>query len=249
MLPRLSSLLANSILANGALCAGIVLPNDFRIFPRVTQPTHIELLNALGIEVRSCEGSLYRCPQLEGWFAHVWAVKWLLYREGGSYAGQSVSAPIVSSLDFFDCPFGELLKSKARSNPDKMLIFASLLEERIPVGWLVKCSSIGDCNRSPTPEPDDVRLRQLAESTILFYLILHAGRVFGNILARSQPLPGLSWTALVGIIPNSLNSMAHCSILPVKSGLCRILRRVDRLTRSPGGLENRAGAFGSTSKG
>ena len=30
-------------------------------------------------------------------------------REGGSYAGQSISVPIVSSLNFFDCPLSELL--------------------------------------------------------------------------------------------------------------------------------------------
>ena len=49
-LPRLSSLLANSILVNGLYVPEIVLPNDFRIFPHVTQPTHIELPNALGTE-------------------------------------------------------------------------------------------------------------------------------------------------------------------------------------------------------
>ena len=44
-----------------------------------------------------------------------------------------------------------------------------------------------------------VRLRQLAEFTILFYLIRYVGWVFGNILARSQPLLGLSWIIWVGI--------------------------------------------------
>ena len=50
MLPRLSSLLANSILANELYVPRIVLLNDFRIFPRVTQLTHTEPLTALGIE-------------------------------------------------------------------------------------------------------------------------------------------------------------------------------------------------------
>ena len=44
-----------------------------------------------------------------------------------------------------------------------------------------------------------VRLRQLSESTILVYLIRGVGWVFGNILARSQPVLGLSWTIWVGI--------------------------------------------------
>ena len=50
MLPRLSSLLANSILANELYVPEIVLPNDSRIFPHATQLTHTGPLNALGTE-------------------------------------------------------------------------------------------------------------------------------------------------------------------------------------------------------
>ena len=46
MLPRLSSLLANSILVNELYVLGIVLPYDFRIFLHVIQLAHTELLNA-----------------------------------------------------------------------------------------------------------------------------------------------------------------------------------------------------------
>ena len=48
MLPRLSSLLANSILVSEPYVLEIVLPNDFRIFPHATQLTHTGPLNALG---------------------------------------------------------------------------------------------------------------------------------------------------------------------------------------------------------
>ena len=50
MLPRLSSLLANSILANELYVPEIVLPNDSRIFPHATQLTRTGPLNALGTE-------------------------------------------------------------------------------------------------------------------------------------------------------------------------------------------------------
>ena len=46
MLPRLSSLLANSILVNELYVLGIVLPYDFRIFLHVIQLAHIGPLNA-----------------------------------------------------------------------------------------------------------------------------------------------------------------------------------------------------------
>ena len=50
MPPRLSSLLANSILANELYVPEIVLSNDSRIFLHATQLTHTEPLNALGTE-------------------------------------------------------------------------------------------------------------------------------------------------------------------------------------------------------
>ena len=46
MLPRLSSLLANSILVNELYVPGIVLPYDFRIFLHVIQLAHTGPLNA-----------------------------------------------------------------------------------------------------------------------------------------------------------------------------------------------------------
>ena len=49
-LPHPSSLLANNILMNGLDVPKIVLLNDSRILPRVTQLTHIGPLNALGTE-------------------------------------------------------------------------------------------------------------------------------------------------------------------------------------------------------
>ncbi|RVW33123.1 hypothetical protein CK203_111165 [Vitis vinifera] len=57
-----------------------------------------------------------------------------------------------------------------------------------------RCSPVGDRSRSPTPDPDDRRLHRLAKSTILPCLVPCVGWAFGNILARSQPLLGLSWT-------------------------------------------------------
>ena len=46
MPPRLSSLLANSILVNELYVPGIVLPYDFRIFLDAIQLAHTEPLNA-----------------------------------------------------------------------------------------------------------------------------------------------------------------------------------------------------------
>ena len=46
MMPRLSSLLANSTLVNELYVPGIVLPYDFRIFLHVVQLAHTGPLNA-----------------------------------------------------------------------------------------------------------------------------------------------------------------------------------------------------------
>ncbi|RVW35121.1 hypothetical protein CK203_085879 [Vitis vinifera] len=58
-------------------------------------------------------------------------------------------------------------------------------------------------------------------------------------------MDNLGWNS----IPNSLNSIAHCSILPVKSGLCKCCEGVDRSARPPGGLGNRGGASGQRYEG
>ena len=50
MLLRPASLLANNILVNGLDVPEIVLLNDSRILPRVTQLTHIGPLSVLGTE-------------------------------------------------------------------------------------------------------------------------------------------------------------------------------------------------------
>ncbi|KAL6321307.1 hypothetical protein AAG906_016341 [Vitis piasezkii] len=74
-------------------------------------------------------------------------------------------------------------RARARSNPDKMTSYsASLLEAGNPSRMACsRCSPVGDCSRSPTPDPDD----REAPSTY---------KAFGSTPARSQPLLGLSWT-------------------------------------------------------
>ncbi|RVW56790.1 hypothetical protein CK203_082750 [Vitis vinifera] len=66
---------------------------------------------------------------------------------------------------------------RARSNPDKMASYsASLLEAGNPSRMACsRCSPVGDCSRSPTPDPDDREAHQLAKSTILFHLIPGVG--------------------------------------------------------------------------
>ncbi|RVX00826.1 hypothetical protein CK203_026532 [Vitis vinifera] len=72
--------------------------------------------------------------------------------------------------------------------------------QRIPAGWLApNVPQLGTIVGAQLQSLMNVRLRQLAESTILVYLIRGVGWVFGNILTRSQPLLGLSWTIWVGI--------------------------------------------------
>ena len=72
--------------------------------------------------------------------------------------------------------------------------------QRLPAGWLTPdVPQLGTVVGAQLPSLMSVRLRRLAESTILVHLIRGVGWVFGNILARSQPLLSLSWTILVGI--------------------------------------------------
>ena len=90
-----------------------------------------------------------------------------------------------------------------------------------------------------------VRLRRLAGSTTLGHLFRGAGRVFVNILARSQPLLGLFWIIWVGI-----EFQIHSTQWPIVAfvrlnlvyGEC--YGGVDRSVRSLDELENRGGAFG-----
>ncbi|RVW98098.1 hypothetical protein CK203_029017 [Vitis vinifera] len=64
-------------------------------------------------------------------------------------------------------------RARARSNPDKMASYsASLLEAGNPSRMTYsRCSPVGDCSRSPTPDLDDREAPSTRKSTILFHLI------------------------------------------------------------------------------
>ena len=92
-------------------------------------------------------------------------------------------------------------RTRARSNPDRMASYsASLLEAGNPSRMACsKCSPVGDCSRSPTPEPDEREApstRRVHHSCLLDSWCWPGLREYSR---QSQPLLGLSWTIWVGI--------------------------------------------------
>ena len=137
-------------------------------------------------------------------------------------------------------------RARARSNPDKIASYsASLLEAENPSRMACsKCSPVGDCSKSPIPEPDDREAPSTRRVHHLVYLIRGVGWVFGNILVRSQSLLGLSWTTWAGIRFQTRLIQWHIVAFSRLNLACaEYCEGVDRLTRSPGGLGNRVGAF------
>ncbi|RVX18012.1 hypothetical protein CK203_004147 [Vitis vinifera] len=124
---------------------------------------------------------------------------------------------------FFDGEGGSYA-AKASARPFSVRLIFSIVHSmnRCKPNDLLQMFPVGDCSRSLH------RIRMIHE--VSHYLAFHGQ---------------LGWNS----IPNSLNSIAHCSILPVKSGLCRMLRRGCQLARPPGGLGNRGGASGQRFEG
>ena len=118
--------------------------------------------------------------------------------------------------------------------------------QRIPAGWLAPdAPQLGTVVRARLQSLMSVRLRQLAGSTTLVHLFRGAGRVFVNILARSQPLLGLFWIIWVGI-RFQIRSIQWPIVAFARLNLvyAECYGGVGRSARSLGGLENRGGAFG-----
>ncbi|RVW56003.1 hypothetical protein CK203_106361 [Vitis vinifera] len=242
MLPRLSSLLANSILVNELYVLGIVLPYDFRIFLHdlrvkscpeifcnIMRPFLIIRLVAsmvLQVEFSATEGL---------------ACTWIGNRMASdgrrsSYTGQSVSAPLSARLIFSIvhsvncCKIRSLEtdsdKGEVQSGQDG-LVFCFIVRrgESQPDGCS-RCSPVGDCNKSPTPEPDE---REAPSTRRVHHSCSLDSWCWLGLREYSSTKSAITWPFLDNLgwnsIPNSLNSMAHCSIRPVKSGLCRMLRR------------------------
>ncbi|RVW93273.1 hypothetical protein CK203_022439 [Vitis vinifera] len=87
------------------------------------------------------------------------------------------------------------------------------------------------------------RLHRLTKSTILLRLVPCVGWAFRSILARSQPLLGLSWTIWVGTrfqIRSILWPIVAFFRLSLVCAEC--CEGVGQLERPPGGLGNRGGA-------
>ena len=118
--------------------------------------------------------------------------------------------------------------AKARFSPDRMASYStSLFAAGNPSRMACSsCSPVGDCSRSPTPNPDN----QEAPSTCKVHHSFlcgspsRAGR-WGDSTTKSTItcpfMDNLGWYS----IPYSLNSMAYWSILPDRSDLCKMLRR------------------------
>ncbi|RVX18517.1 hypothetical protein CK203_006776 [Vitis vinifera] len=219
MLPRLSSLLANSILANELYVPEIVLPNDSRIFPHVTQLTHTGPLNALGIEGKAIECFF------DGREAAMPA------KASARLLSARLIFSIVHSVNCFKV-FLTLAKSgvwrriEQERGPirTRCLIFCFIVRgrESQPDG-LLQCSPVGDCSRSPTPEPDE----REAPST---------RRVHHSCLLDS-------WCWL------GLREYSNTNILPVKSGCAECCEGAGQLVRSLDELGNKGGASGQRFEG
>ncbi|RVX21416.1 hypothetical protein CK203_001728 [Vitis vinifera] len=75
----------------------------------------------------------------------------------GSLMGREAAMPAKASARPFSTWSLETDRARARSNPDRMTSYsASLLEAGNPSRIACsRCSPVGDCSKSPTPDPDD----------------------------------------------------------------------------------------------
>ncbi|RVX16867.1 hypothetical protein CK203_003319 [Vitis vinifera] len=187
MLPRLSSLLANSILVNELYVLGIVLPCP----PiRVKRAACTRILCAcLGSSGKVLSGDIlqyhasildHRLVCLNGVASGIFCDRGIgLYMIGNRMASlmggkqlyrPKASAPLSARLIFSIVHSVNCCKlrvavdrsletdsARARSNPDRMASYsASLLDAENPSRMACsRCSPVGDCNKSPTPEPDE----------------------------------------------------------------------------------------------
>ncbi|RVW41992.1 hypothetical protein CK203_092859 [Vitis vinifera] len=267
MLPRSSSLLANSILVNELYVLGIVLPYDFRIFLHVIQLAHIGPLNAKTAKIRPYEGSFVQVPPNQGEtgsldpdFVRLCRIfsKMASLIGGDSYPAKASACLLSARLIFsivhsVNCckvlltlaKYPPCSKGEVQSGQDASYS-ASLLDAENP-SWMAcsRCSPVGDCSKSPLQSLMSVRLRQLVVSTTPVHLIRGAGWVFVNIRARSRPLLGLFWIIWVGI-RFQIRSIRWPIVAFAQLNLvcAECYEGVGRSVQSLGGLENRGGAFG-----
>ncbi|RVX08479.1 hypothetical protein CK203_014135 [Vitis vinifera] len=171
MLPRLSSLLANSILVNELYVLGIVL-RMISAYSFMCPPIRVKRAACTRI-LCACLGSS------EGL-----ACTWIGNRMASLVGREAAIRPrrqraVIRSL--------ETDSARARSNPDRMASYsASLLDAENPSRMACsRCSPVGDCNKSPTPEPDEREAPSTRRVHHSVHLIRVAGRVFVNIRART----------------------------------------------------------------
>ncbi|KAL6333602.1 hypothetical protein AAG906_028787 [Vitis piasezkii] len=111
----------------------------------------------------------------------------------------------------------ETNSASARSNPNRMASYSALLFNAGNPSRMAcsSCSPVGNCSSSPTPNPDE----QEALSTCKVH---HSA--LDSTTKSSITCPFMDSLTQYSI-PYSLNSMAHWSILPDRSGLYRMLQR------------------------
>ncbi|RVW41143.1 hypothetical protein CK203_069845 [Vitis vinifera] len=191
-----SSLWANNILANGPYVLESVLQNDCHILPRAILLIHTGPLNDL-VPIRRY------CIML---FVHSWPSGWLasmalqvevsvteelvctcIGKNMVSLMGREAAMPTKASARPFSTRSLETDRARARSNPDRMASYsASLFKAGNPSRMACsRCSPIGDCSRSPTPDPDDHE----APSTPFFRLSLVCAGCYGGVGQLARP-PG-----------------------------------------------------------
>ncbi|RVW37694.1 hypothetical protein CK203_109474 [Vitis vinifera] len=204
----------------------IVLPYDFRIFLHVIQLAHTGPLNAQDSEDKALEAAMPAKRQRALSARLIFSIV------------HSVNCCKIRSL--------ETDRARARSNPDRMASYsASLLDAENPSRMACsRCSPVGDCNKSPTPEPDEREApstRRVHHSCSLDSWLLG---VFVNIRARSRPLLGLFWIIWVGI-RFQIRSIRWPIVAFAQLNLvCAECYEGVGRQQSLGGLENRGGAFG-----
>ena len=116
----------------------------------------------------------------------------------------------------------------ARFNPNRMASYSASLFDAGNLSRMAysNCSPVGDFRRRSTPDSDD---RETPSTCKVHHPTLHDSMFWAGCrgtsamkLAMTCPfMDSLGWYS----ISYSLNSMAYLSILPDRSGLCKILRR------------------------
>ncbi|RVW81468.1 hypothetical protein CK203_035182 [Vitis vinifera] len=159
---------------------------------------------------------------------------------------------IVHSVNCCKIRSLETDRARARSNPDKMASYsASLLEAENPSRMACsKCSPVGDCSRSPTPEPDE---REAPSTRRVHHSCLLDSWCWLGLREYSSTKSAITWPFMDNLgwnsIPNSLIQWPIVAFSRLNLACAECCEGAGQLVRSLDELGNKGGASGQRFEG